>query len=49
MTELAICCMIYVKTDKENPEEYLSEIQGAALDKGIEMDYQIFESELRKL
>lgn len=48
-TELAITCTIYIKTNEDNPEEYMSELQGAALDKGIEMDYQIYESELREL
>ena len=49
MKELAIRCIIYFKTDDDRPEEFMSELQGTALDNGMDIDYQIYDSELREI
>jgi len=49
MKELAVHCTIYFKTEDDRPEEYMSELQGAALDNGMDIDYQIYDSELREV
>lgn len=46
--ELAVHCTIYIKDVEDNPEEYMSRLQGAALDIGLDIDYQIYDSELRE-